>query len=84
MRISPASSGTLHAGGQSHYGIAHGAVRPAAPRRPGFVAGGLRRFPAGTVRSPDHHPKEALGFNLGDDYQMAGYTQLEKYWKQLD
>jgi len=29
-------------------------------------------------------PKEALGFNLGDDYQMASYTQLEKYWKQLD
>ena len=22
-------------------------------------------------------PKEALGFNLGDDYQMANYTQLE-------
>ncbi len=29
-------------------------------------------------------PKEALGFNIGDDYQMASYTQLEKYWKQLD
>jgi hypothetical protein len=28
-------------------------------------------------------PKEALGFNLGDDYQMATYTQLETYWKQL-
>jgi hypothetical protein len=28
-------------------------------------------------------PKEALGFNLGDDYQMASYTQLEAYWKQL-
>jgi len=28
-------------------------------------------------------PKEALGFNLGDDYQVANYTQLEKYWKQL-
>src|ERR1017187_6751012 len=22
-------------------------------------------------------PKEALGFNLGDDYQVANYTQLE-------
>ena len=28
-------------------------------------------------------PKEALGFNLGDDYQVANYTQLEAYWKKL-
>ena len=28
-------------------------------------------------------PKDALGFNLGDDYQMANYTQLEAYWKKL-
>src|ERR1022692_66529 len=28
-------------------------------------------------------PKEALGFNLGDDYQVANYTQLESYWKRL-
>jgi len=27
--------------------------------------------------------KEALGFNLGDDYQVANYTQLEAYWKKL-
>lgn len=28
-------------------------------------------------------PKQALGFNIGDDYQMASYTQLEMYWKKL-
>ena len=28
-------------------------------------------------------PKEALGFNLGDDYQVANYTQLDQYWHQL-
>src|ERR1700686_4184362 len=28
-------------------------------------------------------PKQALGFNLGDDYQVANYTQLETYWKKL-
>jgi hypothetical protein len=28
-------------------------------------------------------PKTALGFNIGDDYQMATYTQLETYWKKL-
>ena len=29
-------------------------------------------------------PKEQLGFNFGDDYQLANYTQLVDYWKKLD
>jgi hypothetical protein len=28
-------------------------------------------------------PKEALGFNLGDDYHIANYTQLDSYWHKL-
>ncbi|MDQ2844100.1 MAG: M14 family metallopeptidase [Acidobacteriota bacterium] len=28
-------------------------------------------------------PSEALGFNIGDDYHVANYTQLEAYWKKL-
>src|SRR5205085_1561695 len=28
-------------------------------------------------------PKEHFGFNIGDDYQLANYTQLEAYWKKL-
>ena len=28
-------------------------------------------------------PKEALGFNIGDDYHIANYTQLEAYWSKL-
>src|SRR6185295_10533761 len=28
-------------------------------------------------------PKEFLGFHIGDDYQVANYTQLEAYWKKL-
>lgn len=28
-------------------------------------------------------PKEALGFDAGDDYQLASYTQLSQYWKTL-
>src|ERR1700689_826557 len=28
-------------------------------------------------------PKDALGFNLGDDYQMANYSQLDAYWHKL-
>ena len=29
-------------------------------------------------------PKEALGFNFGDDYKLANYEQIEAYWKTLD
>src|ERR1035438_8652081 len=28
-------------------------------------------------------PRDALGFKIGDDYQVANYTQLEAYWKTL-
>ena len=28
-------------------------------------------------------PKEFLGSNIGDDYFVANYTQLEGYWKKL-
>ena len=29
-------------------------------------------------------PKEHFGFNMGDDYRLANYTQIEAYWKLLD
>src|SRR5882724_12019934 len=28
-------------------------------------------------------PQEALGFRVGDDYQIANYTKMEAYWKTL-
>lgn len=28
-------------------------------------------------------PKQQLGFAIGDDYQLATYTQLTEYWKRL-
>src|SRR5579863_6024164 len=28
-------------------------------------------------------PKDFLGFNLGDDYMMASYTQLDAYWHKI-
>ena len=28
-------------------------------------------------------PKQALGFEIGDDYHLATYTQLEAYWARL-
>jgi len=43
------------------------------------LAPALRAQPAPKVTTP----KEALGFNIGDDYQVANYTQLESYWKKL-
>ena len=29
-------------------------------------------------------PMAEFGFNLGDDYQLANYTQLEAHWKKLE
>jgi hypothetical protein len=40
----------------------------------------------GQQRPPTPHlttPKEALGFNFGDDYQLANYKQIEAYWRTL-
>ena len=39
----------------------------------------LAAQPAPKVTSP----KDQLGFNLGDDYQVANYTQLDAYWHKL-
>ena len=38
---------------------------------------------AGRAQSAITTPKEAFGFNIGDDYHVANYTQLEAYWKRL-
>lgn len=38
---------------------------------------------AGATTTHITTPKEALGFKIGDDYQMASYTQLESFWKKL-
>jgi hypothetical protein len=29
-------------------------------------------------------PKQQFGFNIGDDYQLATYTQFVEYWHKLD
>src|SRR5258708_23462376 len=39
-----------------------------------FAASGQTRITA---------PKEQFGFNIGDDYQLANYTQLTAYWQKL-
>ncbi|MEI9970719.1 MAG: M14 family zinc carboxypeptidase [Ignavibacteriota bacterium] len=40
----------------------------------------------GLSAQTSHHitsPKEEFGFNIGDDYRLVNYTQLEAYWKKL-
>ncbi len=48
------------------------------------VAGALA-FQAPAVRAQTHisSPKEQFGFNVGDDYKLATYTQFEQYWRKL-
>ncbi len=38
-----------------------------------------------SAQTPRHitSPKEEFGFNIGDDYRLVNYTQLEAYWKKL-
>jgi hypothetical protein len=38
---------------------------------------------AGTLAQTIPTPKEHFGFNIGDDYQLANYTQTEAYFKKL-
>ncbi|HEV2687487.1 MAG TPA: M14 metallopeptidase family protein [Bryobacteraceae bacterium] len=43
-------------------------------------------FAAVALAQNGHHittPKEALGFEIGDDYHLANYTQLTAWWKKL-
>ena len=44
-----------------------------------FLAGCLCAQTARHVTSP----KEEFGFNIGDDYRLVNYTQMEAYWKKL-
>jgi hypothetical protein len=44
----------------------------------------LSLAPATFAQSRLTSPKEQFGFNIGDDYQLVNYTQLEAYFKKLD
>jgi hypothetical protein len=37
-----------------------------------------------TAQSRITTPKEAVGFDFGDDYQLANYKQIADYWRKLD
>ncbi|HYL35931.1 MAG TPA: M14 metallopeptidase family protein [Bryobacteraceae bacterium] len=62
-------------------------MKPNTFRTPSFAAGALAltlviAAPAQTARHLTT-PKEALGFEIGDDYQLANYTQLSAWWQKL-
>ena len=42
-----------------------------------------RRRPAPAAQTITS-PKQHFGFNIGDDYQLATYTQFVEYWQKLD
>jgi hypothetical protein len=44
----------------------------------------LLALAAGAAAQAITTPKQHFGFNIGDDYQVATYTQLVEYWKKLD
>lgn len=57
----------------------------ATSRRARLIAAGLMLVTsplAAQVRLAT--PQEALGFQIGDDYRLATYTQLTAWWRQLD
>ncbi|CAN5852534.1 M14 family metallopeptidase [soil metagenome] len=41
-------------------------------------------FTAPSAQTRVTTPKEQFGFELGDDYQLANYTQISDYWRLLD
>ena len=42
-------------------------------------------FAASVVQAQGHitSPKEFFGFNIGDDYKLANYTQFMGYWQKI-
>ena len=42
-------------------------------------------MPAAQTKAPAvTTPKQFFGFNIGDDYQLATYTQFTEYWQKID
>ena len=50
-----------------------------------FLAAAVLVLQGGAAAAQGHitTPKEALGHELGEDYFLATYSQLESYWKTL-
>ena len=49
-----------------------------------LVAAALSAWPLAAQTTPKvTAPQDSFGFNIGDDYQIANYSQLEAHWKKL-
>ncbi len=48
-----------------------------------FMAVALTASPMLNAQTRITTPKEELGFNFGDDYQLANYRQIAAYWRKL-
>jgi hypothetical protein len=50
-----------------------------------FVVAGALALQPPAARAQTHitSPKEQFGFNIGDDYKLANYTQFQQYWHKL-
>jgi hypothetical protein len=50
-----------------------------------FVVAGALAIQAPIVRAQSHitSPREQFGFDIGDDYKLANYTQFAQYWHRL-
>ena len=50
-----------------------------------FALAGALALHSAPARAQDRitSPKEQFGFNIGDDYKLANYTQFEQYWRKL-
>jgi murein tripeptide amidase MpaA len=52
--------------------------------RAGTVLCALLLLAAGAHAQTVTPPEQHFGFNIGDDYRLATYTQLAAYWQKLD
>src|SRR4051794_22442725 len=57
-------------------------------RAPVLIAGWLLLVASAALAQnpfpPLTSPQQAFGFNIGDDYSVVNYSQMETYWKKLD
>jgi hypothetical protein len=49
-----------------------------------FLSLAVLAFAAASAAQSVTSPKQQFGFNIGDDYQLATYTQFVDYWQKLD
>lgn len=54
------------------------------PKRVGLIALGVAAVVRAFGQGPVTSPKDFFGFEIGDDYHLATYSQFAAYWRKLD